>query len=294
MSLKVEGLRKEFGEQVAVKDFSFEVKKGQVFGCLGRNGAGKSTTIKMILGLVNPTAGSITWNGEPIRNSGVKIGYLPEERGLYTKSKVSTQLTYFGKLEGMSTKEVEVAMDKWLARLEIPEYKHKQVSDLSKGNQQKIQLIASLLHDPELVILDEPFSGLDPVNANLFSEVIREEIACGKTVILSSHQMNLVESFCDEVCLLKKGESVVQGSLKDIKAGYEFKNLILDASEGLISQLKQMEIEFVEDKHELGIKIRSEQEGVMILNQLLEAGISLPQFKLMQPTLQEIFVERVG
>lgn len=294
MTLKIKGLRKEYGELVAVKDLSLAVEKGHVFGLLGRNGAGKSTTIKMILGLIQPTGGSITWNEKPIQESGVKIGYLPEERGLYTKSKVSTQLTYFGKLEGMTTKEVEAAMDKWLARLEIPQYKHKQVSDLSKGNQQKIQLVAALLHDPELVILDEPFSGLDPVNAKLFSEVIREEIERGKTVILSSHQMNLVESFCEDVCLLKQGEAVVQGSLKIIKDQYEFKDLVLDKSEEIKQALSGMAVDFVESIHEIRVKVHHEKEALTILNQLLSLGVSLSQFKMLPPTLQEIFVERVG
>ena len=152
MSLKIKELNKSFGEHQAIKDLSIEVKKGEVFGLLGRNGAGKSTTIKMILGLINSTSGEITWNGAPIKGSGVSIGYLPEERGLYTKSKVNAQITYFGKLEGMNAKEIETAIDKWLARLEISEYKNKLVSELSKGNQQKIQLIATLLHNPELVI----------------------------------------------------------------------------------------------------------------------------------------------
>jgi len=294
MSLKIKELSKAFGEHVAVNQLTLEVEKGQVFGLLGRNGAGKSTTIKMILGLVKPTAGFITWNGQSIETSRVSIGYLPEERGLYTKSKVSTQLAYFGKLEGMSSKEADKAIDNWLERLEISEYKHKLVSDLSKGNQQKIQLIATLLHNPELVILDEPFSGLDPVNANLFAEVIREEIEKGKTVILSSHQMNLVESFCDEVCLLKKGKAVVQGSLKAIKDQYEFKDLVLDVSEEVKNELVKGEIGFVENKHEIRIKIRSESEALSILNQLLNVGVTLTQFKMLQPTLQEIFVEKVG
>ena len=294
MSLKIKELNKSFGEHQAVKDLSIEVKKGEVFGLLGRNGAGKSTTIKMILGLINPTHGEITWNGADIKESSVSIGYLPEERGLYTKSKVNTQLTYFGKLEGMNAKEIETAIDTWLARLEISEYKNKLVSELSKGNQQKIQLIATLLHNPELVILDEPFSGLDPVNANLFADVIREEIAKGKTIILSSHQMNLVESFCDEVCLLKKGDAIVQGSLSEIKNQYEFKNLVLPLDLKIKEQLEEMDIAFTEELSQLIVKVRTDKLALSILNELINLGFNLSQFQMLQPTLQEIFVERVG
>ena len=294
MSLKIGKLNKFFGEHQAVKNLSIEVKKGEVFGLLGRNGAGKSTTIKMILGLINPTSGEITWNGKPIKDSKVSIGYLPEERGLYTKSKVSTQLAYFGKLEGMKTKEIEAAINTWLERLEISEYKNKQVSELSKGNQQKIQLIATLLHNPELVILDEPFSGLDPVNANLFADVIREEIAKGKTIILSSHQMNLVESFCDEVCLLKKGDAVVQGSLQSIKDQYEFKNLVFVVDDRIKEKLNEMEIKFTEELNSLVVKVKTDKKALAILNEITDSGLNLPQFQMLQPTLQEIFVERVG
>jgi len=294
VSLKINELNKSFGEHQAVKDLSIEVKKGEVFGLLGRNGAGKSTTIKMILGLITPTNGSITWDGKSIKESGISIGYLPEERGLYTKSKVSAQLTYFGKLEGMNSKEIEAAIDSWLSRLEISEYKNKLVSELSKGNQQKIQLIATLLHNPELVILDEPFSGLDPVNANLFADIIREEIAKGKTVILSSHQMNLVEAFCDEVCLLKKGDAVVQGSLKDIKNQYEFKNLVFVNESTIKEKLTEMGISFTEELSKLTVKVRTDKKALAILNEITDSGLNLPQFQMLQPTLQEIFVERVG
>lgn len=292
--LKIEKLTKVYGEQRAVNELSFEVKDSEVFGLLGRNGAGKSTTIKMILGLVQPTDGQITWNDVPMGEAKVSIGYLPEERGLYTKSKVSTQLSYFGKLEGMSSKEADAAIDKWLARLEISDYKHKKVSELSKGNQQKIQLIATLLHNPELIILDEPFSGLDPVNSHMFAEVIREEIQKGKTVIMSSHRMDMVEAFVEEVTLLKKGNAVVHGSLQDIKNSYEYRNLVLAGDDNIKEQLLQAQIPFEEEKGSIQIKIIHDSEALTVLNTLAKAGISMPQFQLLQPTLEQIFIETVG
>ncbi len=217
MSLQIQNLTKQFGESKAVNSLQISLPKGEVLGLLGRNGAGKTTTIKMLLGLLTPNEGSITWDGKPFGTSGVTIGYLPEERGLYTKSRVIDQLRYFGRLEGMTKKEVDLAIDHWLDRLAIPEYKFKTAGELSKGNQQKIQLIAALLHNPELLILDEPFSGLDPVNAGMLASIIEEQVQSGKTIILSSHRMEQVEAFCQHVCILKKGEAVVKGQLSDIK-----------------------------------------------------------------------------
>ncbi|MCL1950709.1 MAG: ATP-binding cassette domain-containing protein [Turicibacter sp.] len=292
--LSIQQLSKQFESQMAVNQLSFEVGKGQVFGLLGRNGAGKSTTIKMILGLVKPSGGEITWNGVPIEQANVRIGYLPEERGLYTKSKVGDMLTYFGKLEGMGTKEVGTAIDYWLNRLEIPEYKTKLVADLSKGNQQKIQLIATLLHDPELVILDEPFSGLDPVNSQVFAIIIEEEIAKGKTVIMSSHRMDMVEAFVEEVTLLKQGNAMVSGSLQAIKDSYQTRNLILGASAPVTEHFKQQGIDFSIDKQNVLVKVADDSVGLNVLNGLAKAGIRVPEFKLLQPTLEEIFIERVG
>jgi len=195
MGLNIQYLSKSFGETKAVQNLSITLEKGQVLGLLGRNGAGKTTTIKMILGLQTPNQGEITWDGSSLDRSKVSIGYLPEERGLYLKSKINEQLRYFGELEGMSRKQADDAIDYWLEKLEISNYKMKKANELSKGNQQKIQLIATLMHNPELIILDEPFSGLDPVNANLLTTIIEEQITAGKTVILSSHRMEQIENF---------------------------------------------------------------------------------------------------
>ncbi|HDX9612099.1 TPA: ATP-binding cassette domain-containing protein [Bacillus toyonensis] len=292
MSLQIQNLTKLFGESKAVNSLQISVPKGEVLGLLGRNGAGKTTTIKMLLGLLTPNEGSITWDGKAFENSGVTIGYLPEERGLYTKSRVIDQLRYFGRLEGMTKKEVDLAIDHWLERLAIPEYKFKTAGELSKGNQQKIQLIAALLHNPELLILDEPFSGLDPVNAGMLASIIEEQVQSGKTIILSSHRMEQVEAFCQHVCILKKGEAVVKGQLSDIKKEYGFRNLTIEDTAENEKGLEAIHVSYEKQQGLLYIKVQDDAEALKILQQLQEQGATLRQFKMLEPTLNEIFVER--
>ncbi|MGX5388084.1 ABC transporter ATP-binding protein [Bacillus thuringiensis] len=292
MSLQIQNLTKQFGESKAVKGLQISLPKGEVLGLLGRNGAGKTTTIKMLLGLLTPNEGTITWDGKAFGDSGVTIGYLPEERGLYTKSRVIDQLRYFGRLEGMSKKEVDQAIDHWLERLAIPEYKFKTAGELSKGNQQKIQLIAALLHNPELLILDEPFSGLDPVNAGMLASIIEEQVQSGKTIILSSHRMEQVEAFCQHVCILKKGEAVVKGQLSDIKKEYGFRNLTIEDTVENEKGLEAIHVSYEKQQGLLYVKVQDDAEALKILQQLQEQGVSLRQFKMLEPTLNEIFVER--
>ncbi|MBO9130362.1 ATP-binding cassette domain-containing protein [Bacillus sp. 165] len=292
MTLEIRNLKKSFGSNTVVDNLQLSLHKGDVLGLLGRNGAGKTTTIKMILGLLTQDNGDILWNGKPMNREEVSIGYLPEERGLYVKTKVVDQLRYFAELEGMTRKEANAAIDDWLNKLEIPQYKHKKASELSKGNQQKIQLIATLIHNPELIILDEPFSGLDPVNASMLASIIEEQIQEGKTVIFSSHRMEQVESFCKHIIMLNKGKTVLSGNLQEIKEHYGYRNLTIPFHSEAKRWLDEKGIYFEATLKDLVVKVNKEEEAMSLLADLQNNGISLRYFKLLEPTLHEIFVER--
>ncbi|MEO2076836.1 MAG: ATP-binding cassette domain-containing protein [Bacillus sp. (in: firmicutes)] len=292
--LEVQNLAKYYGEKAAVESLSFTVSKGEVFGLLGRNGAGKTTTIKMMLGLVAPNYGNVLWNSK----KGLKhtsFGYLPEERGLYPKTKVIDQLSYFGKLEGMSRIEIKKSIDYWIDRFDIGMYKNKLAGELSKGNQQKVQLAATLLHNPELIILDEPFSGLDPVNTNLLTEVIMEEKEKGKVIIMSSHQMDQVEKFCKNVVLLKDGRVLLGGELEAVKASYGVMYLSLY---GDVEKLKgfclQHQYSFEQELKRVIVSLTRDQDPLTVLSQLKHEGIPVNEVTFLQPTLHQIFIDKVG
>ena len=217
MQFAVENLHKSFGEKQVLKDVSFSTESGKAFGLLGRNGAGKTTTIRIIMDVFPADSGNVLLNGEPMVREKVNVGYLPEERGLYPKVNILEQLVYLGRLRGMTAHDAKENSMKWLRRLSMDEYANKKLDTLSKGNQQKIQLTAALVSDPDFVILDEPFSGLDPVNAMLLKDVVRELIDSGKIVLFSSHQMNYVEEFCDSIAILHHGEIVLSGSIRELR-----------------------------------------------------------------------------
>ncbi|WP_088363349.1 ABC transporter ATP-binding protein [Bacillus cereus] len=293
MSLTINNLIKRYGQHTAVNNLSFQLPTGEVLGLLGRNGAGKTTTIKTIMDLIPLDEGTILWNNQPLNRKELSIGYLPEERGLYPKVKVGEQLKYFGKLEGMSRNEIKTAIDYWLERFQITDYINKLVGELSKGNQQKVQIIGTLLHDPQLIILDEPFSGLDPINATLLSDVIEELISKEKTIILSSHQMGQIESFCQNVVMMKNGEVMVSGQLQQIKDDYGYKNLKIQTKKSINKELKALNISFEQKEHVYTIQVSSEKEGLQIINQLTNKNVEFHNFSLLEPTLHQIFVERV-
>ena len=295
MALDVSSVVKKFGEKTAVDNISFKIEKPGVFGLLGTNGAGKTTTIRMILGILEKDSGSILWNGKPVTRESVKFGYLPEERGLYPKAKIVEQLSYFGKLRGMDGRSVKKVITYWFDRLKVSEYSNSTAEQLSKGNQQKIQLITALLHDPELVILDEPLSGLDPVNADLFKSVIYELVEKGKFIIMSSHQMQSIEEYCQDLVILKNGQTVLKGNLKEIKAGYGRTNLTVNCQEELDSLIKAQGMNLI-SKTATGyeLKIKSDVEAYTLLEKMIGSKIRLDKFEIREPSLHEIFIEKVG
>ncbi len=295
MSLVVEHLSKKFGDHVAVEDLSFSIEKPGVFAFLGTNGAGKSTSIRMILGMLSKDSGAVLWNGKPLDITTEKIGYLAEERGLYPKYNILEQMYYFASLKGMKKKEATSAIDYLFSRLKIDEYRKKKAEQLSKGNQQKVQLAAALLCNPELIILDEPLSGLDPVNADLFKSIIREERDSGKYIIMSSHQMETIEEFCEDIVLLHRGKVVMQGNLNDIKRERGRENLTVKADRPIGEIAERCGLTLVEETpNGSDFKVKSESDAERMLKEMLESGIGVIKFDLREPSLHELFVEKCG
>ena len=302
MKLEVKGLKKSFGEIEVLHGVTFALESGKALGLLGRNGAGKTTTIRILMDVFKASEGTILMDGETFIPKDFQIGYLPEERGLYPKKTVNEQLVYLATLRGMTTKQAKENTKKWLTRMGVLEYGERKLETLSKGNQQKVQLAQTLLCNPDLIILDEPFSGLDPVNAQILKDVIKEQIQEGKLVIFSSHQMSYVEEFCDNIVILNHGDVVLEGDLKEIKREFGRERLVLsslgESPEQLAECLKDSfdDLLYVEKVQKDRVVINQKQEGnkTTILQLLIEKGIDLEYFGLYEPSLNDIFVEKAG
>ena len=293
MVLELRNIEKSFGEKKVLTGVSFRAEGGKAFGLLGRNGAGKTTSIRILMDVFPADSGQVLIDGKPVDYSKVGIGYLPEERGLYPKKTIIDQLTYFAELKGVSRKEAVKAVDYWLERLGMMAYRNKRLDTLSKGNQQKIQLVTALAHDPDIVILDEPFSGLDPVNAMLLKDVVREQIGKGKIVLFSSHQMSYIEEFCDSIAILNKGVVVIQGDLRDIKRDYPRDRLVVctDAPEKI--QADFGDACSAMENGDLLIQLASPAEKKAVMTRLVE-HYDIDEVKVFEPSLNDIFVEYAG
>lgn len=293
--LVVENVRKKYGELVAVDNLSFTVGDGEIFGLLGLNGAGKTTTFRMILGLLDDYTGNIYLDGKEIDYSITdKIGFLTEERSLLTKMTVLEQIKFYGVLKGMKEDKIEKELDKWLKRFGVLEYKNKKIKELSKGNQQKIQFISAIIHKPKLLILDEPFSGLDPINVELFKEIILELKDSGTSIIFSSHRMEHVELFCEKLVVLVCGKSVLEGYLKDIKEEYKKKNIIVKGDIN-VEEIKALPgvISLEREQDSYIIKIKDNSYVNKIFKQISKYD-NITNFSVNDATLNEIFIEKVG
>lgn len=293
MTFEIKKLQKKFGEKKAVNDISINLEEGQILGLLGRNGAGKTTTIRMMLGLIPKDSGEILWKGKQFSKDNLKIGYLPEERGLYAKMNVLEQIIYFGMLEGMKRKEARKEALRWLDKLEISYAATKNTEQLSKGNQQKVQLITALIHDPEFVILDEPFSGLDPVNADMLKNVVKELITQNKTIIFCSHQMDQVESFCDQICILKDGNLIISDQLSTIKKSYNYRYLEIQTERNMIDYLKLKRYPYTIENKNYRIKLPRDVSPYGIIEEMDESFI-IRGVSIKEPSLHQIFIERTG
>ena len=298
MGLVVEHINKSFAELQVIKDLSMEVQEGAIFGFLGANGAGKTTTMRMILDILRPDSGRIAWNGKDVREVPRRNwGYLPEERGLYPKMKVEELLIFLARLNGLSKEAAEKALDEWLERFQITANRKRKVEELSKGNQQKVQFLATILHDPAILVMDEPFSGLDPVNANVLKEAFLEMHRRGKTIIFSTHQLEQVEELCQDIVIIHKGQIIVQGSVQEVKRQHG-RNVVrlkldndpeacwLETLEGV--QVTKRRQDYIE------MRIRAHLNPNLIVEAALQHGGIISRFELVEPSLTDIFIEQVS
>ncbi len=293
MVLELKSIEKSFGEKAVLKGVSFKAEGGKAFGLLGRNGAGKTTSIRILMDVFPANSGEVLMDGQPIDYTKIGIGYLPEERGLYPKKIIIDQLTYFAELKGMSRKAAVQSIDYWLDRLGMAEYRGKRLDTLSKGNQQKIQLITALAHDPDIVILDEPFSGLDPVNAMLLKDVVKEQISKGKIVLFSSHQMSYIEEFCDSIAILKDGVVALHGDLRDIKRDYPRDRLVVRSESRSAIKADFGSACTAMENGDLLIRLTEPAEKKAAMMRLAE-NYDIDEIKVFEPSLNDIFVEYAG
>ena len=295
MSLVLKNVSKTFVGKKAVDNISLTLEKPGVFGLLGTNGAGKTTTIRMLLGIIKKDSGEITWKGRTVERKNVNFGYLPEERGVYPKTKIFDQLMYFAELKGMKKQEATDSINKWAKELKVEEYLESPAEKLSKGNQQKIQFMTAIIHNPELVVLDEPFSGLDPVNTEILKNIIIDLVAKGKYIIMSAHQMATIEEFCSNILILNKGKTVLQGNLKEIKDTYPANRIEIDVNQNIDKYIEKYRLEKENEKNnDYTIKIDNEEVAHKLLNELVKDGIVVNKFEIKKPTLNDIFIEKVG
>lgn len=302
MRLELKNVHKSFDGKEVLKGVSFSVESGRALGLLGRNGAGKTTSIRIIMDIFRANEGEVLLDGKKFDPSRNQVGYLPEERGMYPKKTVIEQMVYFARLRGMDKASAVESARKWLNRLQIAEYEKRKMDTLSKGNQQKVQLAATLVCNPDIVVLDEPFSGLDPVNSQILKEVITELITEGKIVIFSSHQMSYVEEFCEDIAIINQGEVVLSGSLEDIKEEYGLGRKTLSALNLSLDELEQccrekltdvLEVEG-RDKHNIIVRLKDGEDQWKALSRLQEEKIDIDKYGSYEPSLNDIFVSCVG
>ncbi len=287
-------ISKSYEEKAAVRDLSLRIEAGSMFGLLGPNGAGKTSTIRMIVGITLPDAGKVTLFNKPWASASLqRVGYLPEERGLYKKMKIADQLVFLGELRGLGAAEAGRRAHAWCERLQIAEALSKRTEELSKGMQQKIQFIATLLHDPQLIIMDEPFSGLDPVNTLLLQDTLLDLKKQGNAILFSTHRMDQVEKLCDSICLINRGEAVLSGGMRDIKSRYERNHVVVqyEGSDGFLSHPAIAEYKNYAGQAEIRLKPHADAQDLL---RTAAATAAIMKFELVEPSLEEIFIETVG
>ncbi len=293
-TLVLDHVTKKFGDFTAVNDLSLQVRPGRVFGLIGPNGAGKTTTIRMIVNITIPDAGRIELFGQSMNpNLQDRIGYLPEERGLYRKMKVGEQLRFFAELKDLRGREADSRINHWLEKLQLSDWKNKRAKDLSKGMQQKVQFITAVIHEPDLLILDEPFSGLDPVNVELMKDTILEKKTEGKTIILSTHQMEIAERLCDDVCMINRAHKVLDGRLREIRRSFARNAVALriEGGDGLLND-PALVANIRQHGEEIEVLLMPDADPQVLLKRLIDAGVTVNKFELVEPSLHDIFIEK--